>query len=185
MADLIPRLEWDDLHEQLQNVLEPRVKRLGYLGEFFKCVGHVPVTLAYFMEMTEQLKKDLPENLTEMVSLTVAQLAGNEYEKNQHERLSRRLGFSLDWVRDSNAAAPDKATALSEEEKTVQRYVVAAEKTMGRGVEKEFEAMVKAIGPAYSMAVVMLIGRYLTHAIAVNSLKLVPPVPSVFDEDVV
>ncbi len=185
MTTLIPRLEWDDLHPDLKAVLEPRVKRLGYLGEFFKCIGHVPKTLAYFMEMTEQLKEDLPDNLTELVSLSVAQLAGNVYERNQHERLSRRLGFSLDWIRESNACQPDTAKALSYEEKTVQRYCIAAFKTMGRGVEKEFEEMAKAIGPAYSMGVIMLVGRYITHAIAVNTLQLKPPVPSVFEKDVV
>ena len=185
MSNLIPRLEWDDLHIDLRNVLEPRVKRLGYLGEFFKCVGHVPKTLAYFMQMTEQLKKDLPDNLTELVSLTVAHLAGNDYERNQHERLSRRLGFSLDWIREGVACAPDKAKALSADEKLVQRYSIAAFKTMGKGIEKEFEAMAKAVGPAYSMGVVMLVGRYITHAIAVNTLRLKPPVPSVFEQDVV
>ena len=185
MSNLIPRLEWEAFHPDLKAVLEPRVKRLGYLGEFFKCVAHVGQTLGFFMEMTEQLKKDLPDNLTELVSLSVAQLAGNEYERNQHERLSRRLGFSLDWIRESNECKPDSAKALSEDEKKVQRYTVAAFKTMGKGVEKEFDAMAKAIGPAYSMGVIMLVGRYITHAIAVNTLKLVPPVPSVFEQDVV
>jgi hypothetical protein len=185
MSNLIPRLEWEAFHPDLKAVLEARVKRLGYLGEFFKCVAHVPQTLAYFMEMTEQLKKDLPDNLTELVSLTVAKLASNEYERNQHERLSRRLGFSLDWIREANACEPDKAKALKPEEVLVQRYSIAAFKSMGKGIEKEFEAMIKAIGPKYAMGVVMLIGRYITHAIAVNSLKLVPPVPSVFEQDVV
>lgn len=185
MSNLIPRLEWDAFHQDLKAVLEPRIKRLGYLGEFFKCLAHVPQTLAFFMEMTEQLKKDIPDHLTELVSLSIAQLAGNEYERNQHERLSRRLGFSLDWIREANACKPESAKALSADEKLVQRYAIAAFKTMGKGVDKEFEAMAKAIGPAYSMAVVILVGRYITHAIAVNTLRLKPPVPSVFEQDVV
>ena len=35
---------------------------------------------------------------------------------------------------------------------------------------------------ASAMAVAMLVGRYVSHAIIVNTLALVPPKPSIFDE---
>ena len=37
MSALIPRLSQEQLEPQLARALEPRVKRLGYLGEFFRC----------------------------------------------------------------------------------------------------------------------------------------------------
>ncbi len=39
-------------------------------------------------------------------------------------------------------------------------------------------AVVRALGHAPAIAVLMLIGRYVTHALIVNSLGLAPPVPS-------
>src|SRR6267154_1580614 len=98
MSQRISRLEFDQLAPSVQKVLDARVKRLGYLGEFFKCSGHQPEILVPFMEMTEALKQALPDRLTELGALTVAALMANDYERNQHERLSRKLGFGEEWV---------------------------------------------------------------------------------------
>src|SRR6185295_6721997 len=72
MSHHIPRLEMNELAPEVQNALAARVKRLGYLGEFFKCSGHNPDVLVPFMEMTEALKEALPDRLTEVGALTVA-----------------------------------------------------------------------------------------------------------------
>jgi len=42
MTDLIPRLEFDQLDDGLAAALRPKYERLGYLGEFFKCMGRQP-----------------------------------------------------------------------------------------------------------------------------------------------
>ena len=89
MSKRIPRLEMNELAPNVQETLAARVKRLGYLGEFFKCSGHNPDVLVSFMEMTEALKEALPDRLTEVGALTVAGAMGNAYERHQHERLSR------------------------------------------------------------------------------------------------
>ena len=52
MSKRIPRLEMNELAPNVQETLAARVKRLGYLGEFFKCSGHNPDVLVSFMEMT-------------------------------------------------------------------------------------------------------------------------------------
>ena len=56
----------NELAPNVQETLSARVKRLGYLGEFFKCSGHNPDVLVSFMEMTEALKEALPDRLTEV-----------------------------------------------------------------------------------------------------------------------
>ena len=104
MSDLIPRLTREKLHPALQAYLRPRIERLGYLGEFFQCAGHQPEALLSFLEFTDHLKHALPNNLTEIVSLTVAQLMNNSYERVQHERLSLKLGFGENWLRVLDAA---------------------------------------------------------------------------------
>src|SRR5712664_2617612 len=98
MSALIPRLSMAELDPDLAELLRPKVERLKYLGEFFQCTGHQPAALISFYTLTEDLKKALPDNLTELVALTIATKMNNAYERVQHERLSLKLGFSEAWV---------------------------------------------------------------------------------------
>lgn len=182
MSQRIPRLEMDALRPDLAQALEPRVKRLGYLGEFFKCTAHVPQALLSFMQFTEALKVPLPQKLTETVALTVACATGNDYERHQHERLSLKLGFGKEWVAAVEKLEVGEAAALSREEQVTQAFVLAALEGFGRGCEAEWEEVVDTLDVEQATAVLLLVGRYATHTIVVNTLRLQPPVPSVFDE---
>lgn len=181
MTDRIPRLEFDDLPPALAETLAPHVERLGYLGEFFRCAAHQPAALGSFIQLTEDLKAALPERLTEVVALTVAGVMGNDYERHQHERLSERLGFGRDWVAAVNTLGRNDA-ALSAEERLVQRLAVALIERRGQGVTGALEGVIEAIGHERAIAVLFLVGRYVTHALIVNGLGLAPPVPSIFAE---
>ncbi len=183
MSAKIPRLEMNQLAPNVQETLAARVKRLGYLGEFFKCSGHNPDVLVSFMEMTEALKHALPDRLTEVGSLTVAGLMGNAYERNQHERLSEKLGFGRDWVAAVNRLTPDAPGPLSADERAVQKLALALVERRGHNVETELDAVIGAIGYQQAMAMLFLIGRYVMHAYVVNALNLAPPVPSIFAGD--
>jgi len=178
MSDLIPRLSREKLHPELEAFLQPRIERLGYLGEFFQCTAHQPMALLSFLEFTDHLKHALPNNLTEVVSLTVAQLMNNRYERVQHERLSLKLGFGEDWLREVLSLLGDGRGHLSEQEVLVQRLVVAAINRKGHDVTLELEAVVGSLGPATTIAVLMLVGRYVSHALIANALNLAAPVPS-------
>jgi alkylhydroperoxidase family enzyme len=178
MTKLIPRLPQEKLHPELEAFLRPRIQRLGYLGEFFQCTAHQPEALLSFLEFTDHLKHALPNNLTEVVSLSVAQLMNNSYERVQHERLSLKLGFGEKWLREVLSLSADGNGILSEQEVLVQRLVVAAIDRKGHDTTRELEAVIQSIGPAKTIAVLMLIGRYMSHAMIVNSLNLDAPVPS-------
>ena len=178
MSELIPRLSSGEMPPDLAEYLRPRVERLGYLGEFFQCAAHQPRALLAFMTFTEELRKALPENLTETVALSVSNLMNNAYERVQHERLCLKLGFEKEWIREVNAIAPSAATRMSEEEWRVQTLVIAAVNQDGHDCKKEFESVIDAIGHAQAIAVLLLIGRYMTHALTVNCLALQPPVAS-------
>lgn len=181
MSTAIPRLEMDQLPENLAQYLAPRVKRLGYLGELFKCAGNAPDVILQFMHFTDSLKEALPDRLTELGALTVAGYMQNDYERNQHERLSVKLGFPQEWIAEVNALRPDEAITLSEIERAAQRYALAALHTRALTADAEFAALTSLVPPSQAMAFVMLIGRYVTHALVVNTLHLKPPVPSIFE----
>jgi hypothetical protein len=178
MSALIPRLLFADLDPQLAEVLRPKVERLNYLGEFFQCTGHQPRALMSFHRLTEDLKEALPDNLTELVALTIAVSMENEYERVQHERLALKLGFSEYWVREVITLRAKEAGELATDEVLVQKFVLAVLDRDGHDTTTEFESVIKTIGYKDAMALVMLTGRYVMHALIANCLALKPPVSS-------
>ncbi|MDQ3818926.1 MAG: carboxymuconolactone decarboxylase family protein [Acidobacteriota bacterium] len=178
MSKLIPRLSMSELNPQLAEMLRPKVERLNYLGEFFQCTAHQPQALRSFYQLTEDLKHALPDNLTETVALTIGAATGNAYERVQHERLALKLGFSESWVREVLSLRAEAGGALSETEVLVQKFALAIIERQGHDTNEEFEAVIKAVGHEQAVALLMLIGRYMMHALIVNSLALEPPVSS-------
>jgi hypothetical protein len=183
---MIPRISSDALPPILAEKLRPRIERLGYLGEFFRCAAHQPEALTSFMAFTEDLKRALPERIAEVVALTVSTELANAYERHQHEQLCLKLGFGEQWVRrveslDGGArTTPPAPDALSDDERCVQALTVAVLRRGGHRTAPELEQVVLALGHQSAIAVLMLIGRYVTHALMVNALELEPPVPSPF-----
>ena len=178
MSALIPRLSFSELDPQLGEMLRPKVERLKYLGEFFQVTGHQPRALMSFYSLTEDLKDALPDNLTELVALTVAAKMENDYERVQHERLALKLGFSEEWVREILSLEASERSILSPEELLVQRLCTAVLERDGHKTKVEFEPVVEAIGYKDAVAVLMLIGRYVMHALISNCLAPEPPVTS-------
>ena len=178
MSELIPRLSSAQMLPDLADYLRPRVERLGYLGEFFQCSAHQPKALLSFMRFTEELKAALPDRLSEVIALSVSCLMQNGYERVQHERLSLKLGFGEEWIRTVRALAPNNSRAMRDDERLVQALVIAVVTRNGHDVAAELDAVVRAVGHARAVAVLMMIGRYMTHALMVNSLALQPPVQS-------
>jgi alkylhydroperoxidase family enzyme len=181
MTRRIPRLQLDAMPADLAHYLrDTKVERLGYLGEFFQCTANAPEVLATFMAFTDALGKALPKKLTELVALTVASIMSNPYERHQHERLSEKLNYGRDWIAAVERLQPDDAGGLAVGERAVQRYVIATVKQHGVGVAPCFDALLDHMSPAQAIAVALLTGRYVTHALVVNTLELAPPVESIF-----
>ena len=178
MSESIPRLSEADIQPELLEMLRPRILRLGYLGEFFKCAAHQPAALMSFMAFTQDLKEALPDNITEIVALSVAATMNNSYERIQHERLCVKLGFSELWIEQVLSLQPNENGPVTREERLVQRLVSTVISKQGHDSGEELRAVVRTIGAAQAMAVLMLIGRYVTHSLIVNCLDLAPPVAS-------
>jgi len=180
--DWIPRLEGDAMAPPLADYLEPRVKRLGYLGEWFRCAGNAPEVLLTFLKFTDALKDALPLKVSELIVLTEAAVLHNRYEKNQHERLSVRSGFGRDWVAEVERLSPNDAVLMTSVERDVQRFVLAALGNDQERMRSAFQALSAHFTSAEAIAILMLVGRYWTHALGVSTLGLAPPVPSIFED---
>ncbi|MGA9367704.1 MAG: hypothetical protein WBV35_09610 [Steroidobacteraceae bacterium] len=71
---------------------------------------------------------------------------------------------------------------LTGEERSVQRLTLAVLNTHGKAAGEVFEEAVRSVGPRLAVATLMVIGRYVAHALIVNTLGLEPPVPSIFED---
>ena len=182
MSRRIPRLAFDQLRPDLAEVLAPRVQRLGYLGEFFRVAGHQPSALKGFVEFTEAAKSGLDKRLVELLALTVATHYGNAYERNQHERLSIRLGYERAWIEAVERLQPDGSVGLSELERKVQAVALDSVRSHGREGHSTFDELVGVLGVEATTAMLLVISRYVAHAYVVNMLELEPPVPSIWDD---
>lgn len=180
--DWIPRLNASQMPEALAGYLGSRVNRLGYLGEMFQVGANSPDVLLSFMQFTDALKEALPFDIGETTVLTVADLADNAYERNQHERLCMRSGLDRAWIASVHQLEPDTAALLTPEQRATQRYAMRAVGNTGHAASAEFGALAAYFSPAQAMSIAFLVGRYLTHALIVNTLQLQPPVPSIFDD---
>src|SRR5260370_39220920 len=165
MSDSIPRLSLAEMDPNLAEQLRPKVERLHYLGEFFQCTGHQPRALISFYKLTEDLKEALPDNLTELVALTVATLMDNPYERVQHECLALKLGLSEAWIRGVLSLQTSNSSELSELEVLVQKLTLGVVQRRGHHTDTELEAVIKAIGHKAAIALLIIIGRYVMHAL--------------------
>ena len=183
MTHAIPRFSFADLPAEIATALRAKFERLGYLGEFFAATAHQPAALKSFIDFTEFSKGELDMRLVELIALTVATMKAVAYEKNQHERLALKLGYGREWVADVERLTPHTATLLDENERCVQRFVLAAASRDGVASEPFLNEVVARLGVAKAVAVLFVLGRYISHAVMVNSLGIGAPVPSIFDPE--
>lgn len=175
----VPLIGIDELDPMVRQRLQSKIDRLGYLGGFFQLTAHQPESLAAFIDYTDATKRALPDDLAEVVALTVATATGNEYERHQHERLSVKLGLDEDWVAAVEMLDPDNP-GLTLEQRATQRWALAVLKAHGRGTKSELDGLVRGLGPKAAIAVALMCGRYVAHATIANSFGIQPPVPSIF-----
>lgn len=180
--DGIPRVEYDAVDPALRESLKPTVDRLGYFGEFFQVAAQVPGAIPAFMQYTAAVKAPLTDAQNEVLALSVCGMLEADYERIQHERLSRRLGFSTPWIAAASGRPGSNVSALTETERALQALAQSAVSSHGLRCEDELRAAVKLIGPEKAVAALLQIARFMGIALMCNALALELPVPSVFDE---
>ena len=180
--DGIPRLGLDAVDPAVRDLLGPTVERLGYFGEFFQVAAHVPGAIPAFMQYTGAVKAPLADAHNEVLALTVCGALEADYERIQHERLAKRLGFPLEWIAAASGRAGSHASALEDDERKLQALALAMVSTHGLRCGDELRAVVDALGPEKAVAALLQVSRFVTIALMCNALSLTLPVASVFDE---
>jgi len=176
----VPRLAYETISPSLRRQLDARVKPMGYFGESFQCAAHQPEILSACLTMTDAFKPTLPDRVIEVCGLTASGALKNEYERNQHEQFCIRLGFSSDWVASVNQLQRNVASDLNPTDSAAQRQCLAFIERDGKDVGSELNSVIEHLGAAEAIAIMFVVGRYVTHALIVNSHDLSPPVKSIF-----
>jgi alkylhydroperoxidase family enzyme len=174
----VRRIPFDELTPEIRDALDSKVRRLGYLGEFFQVSAHQPEPLLHFIRFTDTLKEALPINLVELLALTLSTWSGNDYERVQHERLALKSGLSEDWVRAVETLAPETAPVLDEKERATQRLALTVARSQGREARSDADRLLALSDETLLIGVMLTIGRYLAHSAICNTFGLKPPVPS-------
>ncbi len=180
--DGIPRLNLEQMDPRLRKLLRPTVEQLGYLGELFQTVGHVPDAVLPFLEYTRAIRAPLSDRLNELLALTVCSALGAEYERVQHERLAKHVGFGLEWIAAAEGRSGCDASVLSSEETTARDLALAMIADAGKQSGESIAQASAALGPERAMAAMLQITRFVAMAHLCNALALKLPVQSVFDE---
>jgi alkylhydroperoxidase family enzyme len=182
-------LDFDDLAPDARAALRARYERLGYLGDFFRYMGHQPQALVAFDSFTEACKQALPMHVAEAIALTAATRLGNEYERNQHERLAVRGGASRAWVADVERLDPDgTGVGLGDDVRAAQRFVLAAiddlvaARSDGSESPRRLDEIVTQTDDATASAVALLTARFVAHALVSRACRLTASVPSIFED---
>jgi hypothetical protein len=174
----IPRIGLDEMPDALRATLEPRVTRLGYLGEFFQLAAHQPEALRLAIAYLDELKAALPPRLVEVVAITVSARTDNAFERVQHERVALRIGFTPDEVAALGGGDGARCTTLSDLERAVSDLAARGVASAGNDTPHDFAGVVELAGAATAVACVLLIGHYTGFCIAANTWELTPPVAS-------
>jgi len=182
MSDGIPRLDFDSVDPALREMLKPTVDRLGYFGEFFQVAAQIPGAIPAFMQYTGAVKAKLSDAQNEILALSVCALLEADYERIQHERLARKLGFSLEWIAAAEGRAGSHPSALADDERRLQALAQAVVPSHGLRCADELRAVTDLLGHEKAVAALLQISRFVTIAVMCNALGLTLPVPSVFDE---
>ncbi|MEO5724328.1 MAG: hypothetical protein ABIQ39_03025, partial [Ilumatobacteraceae bacterium] len=142
---------------------------------------------------TEECKLALGPEMAETVALTAATSLGNVYERNQHERLAVRRGMTRQGVAAVEALAPDDPQSpLSEMQRAVQRFVLAAIESLrsrdlpaadaGSDSAARLSQLQALSDDATAAAVALLTGRFVAHALISRACQLTATVPSIFED---
>ena len=177
----MPHLAFEELGDGLKARLRGRVERLGYLGEFFQVAAQQPTALGHFVDFTEELKEVLPARQVEVIALTISSRTENVYERVQHERLARVIGFTTREIEALERGTVTCADGFTEGECAIADLAQAVVAAGGKGCPNAYQRVRELTDEASAVALLMMCSRYLAHASISNTWRLAPPVPSIFD----
>src|SRR5206468_4757005 len=122
-----------------------------------------------FYRWTEALKETLPFRLVEVIALTVATQAGNDYERIQHERLALTGGMTDDEIVAVERMRPGTCPTLAEEEVAAAALARCLLDNFGRGCNPALLRLSRLVGEPAAVGCLMVAARYLAHSVMTNA----------------
>ncbi len=173
-------LALDEIDPKLRETLQPTVDRLGYFGEFFQYAGHAPGVLAGFMQYSGGLKGALPDDLNEVIALTVCTELDFAYERIQHERLSLKLGLEREWIAGLVGRANQGTLTVAQE--SVRALAIAILVDRRDDARAALDALATETDEAIAVAALFQVTRFRDVCTIGRLLDMRLPVASIFPD---
>ena len=177
----IPPLDFPDIGEDLQQLFQPTVARLGYFGDFFRYGSHTPQILSAFMGLSGALKAAIPDDVNETVALTVCTAVDFPYERIQHERLSEKLGFDRDWI--AAMVGRPSAAEITPLQQAARDLSVAMVEGRHDAARAAAEAVAALGSPALAVALLFQATRFMQVCAVGRTLGMQLARPSIFESN--
>lgn len=174
-------LTLDEVDPKLREMLQPTVDRLGYFGDFFRYAGHAPAVLTGFMQYSGVLKGALPDDLNEVIALTVCTKLDFAYERIQHERLSLKLGLDRAWI--ATLVGRSDQTVLTAAQTHARALAVAIIADELGEAREALDALAAETGGAVAMAALFQVARFRDVCSIGRLLDMRLPVASIFSDE--
>jgi alkylhydroperoxidase family enzyme len=135
--------------------------------------GHAPkfAQAASAMAFTIRFHAKTPRKMLELIIMRTAQIAGSQYEINQHIPLSKMCGYSDAQI----AALPNWKTSTSFDDK--ERAVLGYVEEMAHGGDVDdptFAALQKYFDPQEIVEITYTVGSYYANALLTKALRIEP-----------
>jgi len=135
--------------------------------------GHAPkfAQAASAMAFTIRFHSKTPRKMLELIIMRTAQIAGSQYEINQHIPLSKMCGYSDAQI----TALPNwkASTLFDDKERAVLGYV--EEMAHGGDVDDPtFAALQKYFDPQEIVEITYTVGSYYANALLTKALRIEP-----------
>ena len=171
-------LTLEEMTPELREVIEPRVQRLGYLGDFFRYTGHQPQALRAALEYAGVLRQAVPPRLAEIIVLTVSARTRNRYEQVQHEPLAARAGLSHVEIRALVSGAVSACQSFDLADRAAADLAEAAAEGDRQASIHALAALCEHTSAEVGIGALMMAGHYLGFSFVANALPLTLPVES-------
>ncbi len=180
MAHIAP-LDFTEIDNGLQALLQPTVERLGYFGDFFRYGAHAPSVLTGFMGFSGALKAALPDDVNEALALTVCTTLDFPYERIQHERLAEKLGLDRGWIA-AMVGRPSEAeiTPLQQAARDAALAMIEGRHETARAAAERIAALTS---PSVAIAALFQATRFMQVCALGRTLDMQLALPSIFSSN--
>ena len=155
--DLLQPIELDEATGEAKALLDGIRQRLPRVPNMLGILGHSPKVLGSYLDLSDAFNSQLPERLRDLITITVAQIAGGDYLLSFAHVLGKREGLN-----DEQMSAARRGESSDVKTAAVLRFAAKAAREHGHVSEGDLAAVRDA---GYTTAEFVAIVAYISFSV--------------------